>query len=144
MRGYHDSPLSAFLHKQEVSFPIYFRIHVNAVQSHEHVGDTSVLNHETNVYCREWKSGTWTSFDMFVIYLYTEFHILLLNVISYSLYEGYLSTYIFNIRCHRIQVVQILVVIDIRTKTGFPYVLTRDKSCGIRYSKFKTHWPIPT
>jgi hypothetical protein len=64
---------------------------------------------------------------MFVIYLYTEFHILLLDILSYSLREGYLSTYILNIRCHRIPVVKKLVGLDVRTKTGFPYVLTLTK-----------------
>ena len=76
---------------------------------------------------------------MFIIYLYTEFHISLLNIINYSLREVYLSIFIFNIRCHRIPVVKKMVGIDVRTNIGFPNVLTRDKSCGIKYSKFKTH-----
>jgi len=144
MRGYHDSPLSAFLHKQQVSFPTYFSIHMNAFQSHEHGGDASVLNHETNMYSRVWKSGTRTSFDMFVIYFYKEIHILLLNITSYGLREGLLSTYILNIRCHRFQVVKKNGGSWCTDKDWVLELLTRDKSRCIKHGTFRTQWPRAT
>jgi hypothetical protein len=64
------------------------------------------------------QSGTRTSFDVYVIYLYTEFHILLLYILSYGLREGYLSAYILNIRCHKIPVVKKWLVLMYGQRLG--------------------------